>query len=53
MYPFFEMLMAVICATVGALTFARTEARQGEITAESAREASPGRIMLKVIRQRV
>lgn len=46
-YPFFAVLMAVICAAVGALMYARTEARPGEITAESAQETSPVRVMVQ------
>lgn len=46
-YPFFAMLMAVVCATVGALMCARTEARRGKVTADAAQDASPVRIMMQ------
>lgn len=47
-YPFFALLVVVVCATVGALMFARTAARRGEITVPSPQDTSPSRIMVQL-----
>lgn len=46
-YPFFALLLGIVCAAFGALLFARNSAGQGELTAGGARKASPAQVIMQ------